>query len=142
MTSTISGLGGSVICGDENDEDMVTMIADGTAKAGWLVGNSSGTIAGTDTDGVDTFVGILKERYDTDLDSIPTAGKPVTVVRPRSGHRYRVFVTDLNASGPGLPLQFGATAGSLSVVAAVEGAKVAYTTKYTDNDTVAEITWA
>jgi len=137
----ISDLKGDVIVGDEGEEEITTMLADGTAKAGQFVGNSSGTVAGCDTDGVDTFVGIQLKRYDTDLDTAPTAAKPVRVVKPKSGHKYRVFVTDLNASGPGILLNFGSTAGSLSVVAAIENEKVAKTVSYTDGDTVAVIEW-
>lgn len=122
-------------------EERVGMIADGTAKAGWLVGNSTGTIAGCDSDGVDTFIGILDKRYDTDLDTIPAAAVVVDVIKPVSGRYYAVMVTDLNQSGAGIPLIFGATAGSLSVQAAVEGITVATTEKYDDGDTVAIVRW-
>jgi hypothetical protein len=138
----LSDLKGGVIVGPESEEEFITLLADGTAKAGWAVGNNAGAVAGTDTDAVDTFVGFLVERYDTDLNTAPTATVPVRVVKPKSGHKYRVKLTDLNASGPGIPLQFGSTAGALSVVAAVESAKVAYTWKYTDGDTFGVIVWA
>ena len=65
----------------------------------------------------------------------------VDVIKPVSGRYYAVMVTDLNQSGAGIPLIFGATAGSLSVQAAVEGITVATTEKYDDGDTVAIVRW-
>jgi hypothetical protein len=141
VLSLLSELGASV-CVNSAEETFITALADGTAKAGWVVGlTAAGVIAGSDTDGVDEFVGIVMERYDTDLDTAVTAGKTVQVVLPRSGHRYRVIVTDLNSSIPGVPVGFGATAGALSVVATIESTHVARTWKYTDGDTIAELIW-
>ena len=145
VLSKISELGGSV-CVDASDESFVTLIADGTSKAGWFVGSTTaGVTAGTDIGSVENFVGIQVERYDTDLDTAPTSTKTVRVVRPKSGHRYRAFIDDMNASGPGIPASFGATAGSLKPATAIGGAAievVAVTGKgYTDGDTVGEIQW-
>jgi hypothetical protein len=142
VLSKISDLGGEICVDSGGLETRVIAKADGTAKAGWIVGlTTAGIVAGTDTDAPDALLGILDRRYDTPIDDIPTAGLAVEVIIPIAGKRYRVFVTDLNSSLPGVPVLPGATAGSLSVQAAVEGAHVARTSKYTDGDTVAEVVW-
>lgn len=148
----LSDLLGGVLCGPRSEEKIVTMIADGTAKAGDVVADQGaedddpthlGIAVGVDVDGnVDNFVGIQLQRYDTDMDDAPTAGDIIEVVIPKSGHNYRVKVTDLNLDGPGNPLNFGNTTGALSIAAAVEGAIKAWTYEYNDGDTYAVVTWA
>lgn len=141
-SSAISDLGGEICVDSGEIEIKVTALADGTMKAGNVVGiTAAGVVDGVDTDGVDEFVGILDKRYDTAIDTAPTAGEVVQVIIPISGRRYRIFVTDLNTSIPGATIGFGSTAGSLSVVAALENEHVARAYKYTDGDTVAEVIW-
>jgi len=142
VKSKISELGGQICVDSGGLEIRVTAKADGTAKAGWVCGLTvAGVVDGSDTDNVDEFVGILAKRYDTAIDTIPTAGEAVELIIPIAGRRYRIFVTDLNTSIPGATVNFGGTAGSLTVVAALEGAHIARAYNYTDGDTVAEVIW-
>jgi len=140
--SKVSDYRGSV-CVNASEEFYVTAIADGTCKAGNVVNVTTATaaVAQTDVDSVDLFTGILEVRYDTDVDTAPTAAKIVQVVLPQVGHKYIVTVVDLNASGPGIPLTFHTTAGSLTKVTDVEATHVARTWRYTDGDTIAEVIW-
>ena len=142
VKSKISELGGSV-CVSSAEETYVTGIADGTAKAGWLVGLviATGVVAGCDTDGVDEFVGILCERYDTDIDTAIASGKTVRIVIPKAGHKYRMFTADLGAAGIGICAGFGADAGVLALVAAAENTHLCRSWIYTDDDTVGEFIW-
>ena len=142
VKTLISEMGGS-ICVSSAEETYVTAIADGTAKAGHLVGLiiATGVVAGCNTTNVDEFVGILCERYDTDIDTAPTSGKTVRVVLPKSGHIYRMFCADLNATGIGLCVGFGATAGVLALVAAIENTHIARSWTYTDGDSVGDFIW-
>lgn len=141
VLSKISEVGG-VIQGNWDDEIIVPAIADGTAKAGWLVGiTAAGAVAGIDTDGVDHFVGILLEQKDVDMDTAITASKPVSVVIPQSGHLYGVFCADLGTSTVGTLLSAGSDAGVMAKVAAVENFHMARTYRYTDNDTVCIAIW-
>jgi len=145
VLSKISELGGSVVV-DAGEESYGTLIADGTSKAGHVIGSTAaGVTDGTEIGVTENFVGIQMERYDTDLDSAPTAGKIVRYVKPKSSHKYRIFVTDLDGSGPGIGMIFGATAGCLVKSTAIGGAAIdliAVTGKgYTDGDTVAEAQW-
>ena len=139
----ISELGSRV--SPQGGDRHVGMLADGAMKAGNVVSNNNGTVAGVDTDsGEDyenTFIGIQKERFDTDLDSIPTAGVTVDVIYPEAGKEYNIIVVDLNASGSGIPLGFHTTAGVLTKVAAVESHCLCRTLEYEDGDTVAKVIW-
>ena len=128
---------------DADQENFVTAIAEGTSKACDMVNVTTATavIAQTDIDSVDLFTGILATRYDTDIDSVPTATKTVRVLLPKTGHKYIVTVVDLSASGPGIPLTFHTTAGALTKVTDVEATHICRTWRYTDGDTVAEVIW-
>ena len=138
----ISELGGQIILGDYKDETIIPAIADGTAKAGWLVGMSTGlVVAGADSDSPDAFIGFLLPHYLVDVDGAITSPFPVSVVIPKSGHLYAVFVADLNSSLVGLPLNIGADAGVFALVAAAEGQSLCRTYSYTDGDTVAIVIW-
>jgi hypothetical protein len=143
VLSKISDLGGEICVDSGGLEIRKPAVADGTAKAGWIVSlTTAGVVAGVDVDaGPDAITGILDRRYDTPIDDVPTAGLAVEVIIPVAGRRYRIFVTDLNSSLGGVTVGPGSTAGALSVVAAVEDAHVARTDKYTDGDTVAEVIW-
>ena len=141
--SKISELGGQVILGDYLDETILPAIADGTAKAGWLVGlTTAGVVAGADTDAPDAFIGILLPHYLIDVDGAITAALPVSVVIPKSGHLYAMFVADMNSSLVGLPVNISGDAGVLAVVAAAEGQHIARSYAYTDGDTVGIFVWA
>ena len=138
----ISEIGGQVILGDYADETIVPAIADGTAKAGWVVGiTAAGSVGGTDTGAPDFFTGFLLPNHTIDVDTAITVSLPVSVVIPKSGHLYGIVTTDLSATGSGLPMTFSATAGAWDVVAAVEGASFCRTYEYTSGDTVAVVIW-
>ena len=140
--STISGLGGQVILGDYLDETIIPAIADGTAKAGWVVGlTTAGVVAGADTDAPDALIGILLPQYTIDVDTAITSPLPCSVVIPKSGHLYAVFVADMNSSLVGLPMNISGDAGVFAVVATVEGTHLCKSYSYTDGDTVAIVVW-
>ena len=145
MTSTISALGDSVLMGPENDELMVTAIASGSEKAGHCVNitTATGAAAITDVDAVDLFVGICKERYDTDIDTAFTSGDAIQVIIPRSGHLYRVITANLSASGPGVAMIFtnAAGLGKQTAIETNERCRTYYDT-YVTGDTVAEVIWS
>lgn len=140
--SKISELGGQVILGDYKDETIIPAIADGTAKAGWYVGlTTAGVVAGADTDTPDAGIGLLLPHYLMDVDAAITSPFPVSVVIPKSGHLYAVFVADMGSSLVGLPMNIGGDAGKFVVVAAVEDTHLCKSYAYTDDDTVAIVVW-
>lgn len=144
--TNLSDLGGSIFVDGYDGESTITLLADGTAKAGSLVGQTSGsgTMRGVDLDGnLDEFDGILVERYDTDLDSAPTAGKACTVVRPKAGRKYRVQMADQGAAKyQGEPMTFSNTAGIITAAGDAESAHVCRLSKdIADDDTVCEVVW-
>lgn len=142
----LSDLGGGV-CIDSGEELTITLLADGTAKAGWLVGQSAGAVTarGVDVDGnLDEMIGILMERYDTDLDTAPTAGELVKVVIPRSGRRYRVYMSDQGgAKYAGEPMVPHATdAGQITAGGDVEAVHIGRLAKdIADDDRFCELIW-
>lgn len=145
MTSTISALGDSVVMGDMNDEELIPAIASGSEKAGHCVNitTATGAAAITDVDSVDLFVGIVKERYDTDIDTAITASKVIDIIIPKSGHKYRVITANLSASGPGIQMIFTSSAG-LGKQTAIETNERCrtFSDSYVTGDTVAEVIWS
>ena len=147
MANTFSSLGGSIFVDGYDGERKVTLIADGTAKAGWLVGQTagSGTMRGINPTGdLDEFDGICEKRYDTDIDTAFTGGVVVDVYYPKAGHRYRVKIKDPGtAIYPGEPLiAIASTAGSLDKAGGVETEHMARLSKIAANgDTYAEVVW-
>ena len=123
----LSGLGGKVRASSEHDEIITVLLADGNAKAGYMVGceGTDITIDLCDDDGtVDNFVGICLPRYDTDVDTAFTAGDLVEVIRPKSGHLYNVLIEDPQATlQEGHPMAIGDTPGALKKEAAIGGAE-------------------
>lgn len=147
MANTLlSQLGGSIFVDGYDGETIITLLADGTAKAGWIVGQSAGAVSarGTDVDGnLDETMGILKERYDTDIDTAPTANELVEVVIPKSGRRYRVLMIDQNgALNPGEPMTFSNTAGAVTAGANIEAEHCGRLNKaIADDDLWCELIW-
>ena len=138
----ISDLGGQVILGDYTDETILPAIADGTAKAGNAVYiNAAGQAVQTDVDVADFFTGYLLPHYKVDVDTAITAALPCSVVIPKSGHLYGVFINDPALSHSGVPLIFTTTAGSLGKITDVEATKDAYTYSITSGDSVGIIIW-
>lgn len=145
-TNGVGDLGDSIFVDGEDGEDKITLKADGTCKAGDLVGQTSGngTARGVDLDGnLDEFDGIARERYDTDINSAFTAADPIQVVRPKAGRKYRVKLLDQGgAKYQGEPMTFSNTAGALTAVGDAESAHVCRLSKdIADDDIICEVVW-
>ena len=96
----LSELGGEVIMGSQSNENIESYLADGTCKAGWLVG-IDGTdllVHGADDGAQETFIGIALPRYDTDCDTAFTASDVIDVVIPKSGNYYAVLMENPSAT--------------------------------------------
>lgn len=106
-----------IVCVDgKGEETIITAIADGTAVAGQVVGVpvATGIAAGSDVGAFEFFKGIQLPRYDTDVDSAPTAGLQIEIVIPKHGRRYNVAIEDPAGDlDDSYPLIFGNTAGNL-----------------------------
>ena len=96
----LSELGGKVIQGSQQDENIETWLADGTVKAGWFVGVDTTDLkmSGMDDGAHEFFTGIALERYDTDCDTAFTTGDAIDVVIPISGHYYAVYIENPSAT--------------------------------------------
>lgn len=141
--SKLSEIGGKVIIGDEQDELILPAVGDGTSKAGWMVYiAANGDAIGTDKDSTDDFTGILLPHHEVDVDTAITNGIPCSVVVPRSGHLYGVFMIDSNHTFSGGPLIFTTTVGCLGPQTDVEAETRAHTYRYTDGDTIGIVIWA
>lgn len=147
MTTLLSALGGTIFVDGYDGERKVTLKADGTAKAGHLVGQAAGDgiARGVDFNGnLDEFDGIQATRYDTDIDTAPTAGKAVDVYYPISGHRYRILIKDPGgAAYVGEPMVWvSGTVGALDKGGDIEATYMARLSKDIANlDTFAEVVW-
>jgi hypothetical protein len=147
MVTLLSALGDSIYVDGEDGESKVTLIADGTAKAGWLVGQTAGdgtARAMNPTSNYDELDGIMEQRYDTDLDTAPTVGKPVVVARPKAGKKYRVKIKDPGTTlYPGEPMiPIAGTDGALDKAGDIEAFHMARISKQVANgQTFAEVTW-
>lgn len=146
MANTLKDLGGSIFVDGEDGERKISLIADGTAKAGYLVGQTagSGTMRASNATGsLDETDGILMERYDTDLNTAPTSGDVCEVVYPISGHRYRVAVYLAAAAYSGEPMKYNTGhAGMLEAAGDYESEHVARLSKdAASGDNFAEVVW-
>jgi len=120
----LSELGGKVILGSRHDENIETFLADGTVKAGWLVG-IDGTdlkVHGADDGAQETFVGITLPRYDCDCDTAFTTSDLIDIVIPISGHYYAVLFENPSATlQEGHMMTFSDTAGAVEKCATFDG---------------------
>lgn len=144
--TSLSDLGGSIFVNGYDGELLITLKADGTCKAGWIVGQASGngTARGVDLDGnLDELDGIAVERYDTDIDTAFTSGDAIEVVVPKSGKVYRVKADPTGAAYAGEPVTMHATtAGAIDNGGDAEAVHIGRL--YRDmgaSDTWAEIVW-
>jgi hypothetical protein len=143
--TTLSAVGG-VIQGNWLDEEIVVAVADGTQKAGDMVGMlATGVIREVDaTSDHDEEMGILLPQFGTDMDSIPASGTIVNVVIPQSGHLYGVHCEDLGTMVAGNPLVLG-EAGSNGVLMLgdgnIEEEHVCRVFKGMDNSTYCIVIW-
>ncbi len=143
--TTLAALGSSVICGSKHDEEIVPALGDGAVVPGDLcyILSATGYVAGTDTGAADLFVGIAMEHPTLGTDTAITAALPMSLVVPKSGHRYRIRCLDLNADTQiGSGLDFSATAYKADAAADIIHA-VCYVSKVNiDGDTIVEVRWA
>ena len=120
----LSELGGKVIQGSQHNENIETYLADGTCKAGWLVG-IEGTdllVHGADDAALEFFVGIALPRYDTDCDTAFTTSDPIDIVIPKSGNYYAVLMENpADTLQEGHMLTFSNTAGAVEKCATFDG---------------------
>ena len=113
----ISELAGEHICVSRN-ETYTPALGDGAAKAGMAVGiDTGGKVVAIDADSATlglSFIGILDEKYDIDVDTVITDAVKVDVIVPKSGDLIKVFVEDPTTTVlKGKPFTYGATtAGS------------------------------
>jgi len=140
--STISAIGG-VIQGNWGDEFIVAGVADGTAKAGHVVGlTAAGVVDGTETTN-DTIIGIVLEHYGTDMDTAPASPKVLNIVVPQSGHLYGIIHADSNSTVYGWGLIASANAGVLDPATDITTEHIlARIFRSTDGDTASIVIWA
>jgi len=117
VNTNLSELGfGDKVALSPGGENKIPALADGTSKAGSIVGiiDADGKAKGTDLGAQELFSGIQAKRYDTDIDTAPTAGKKISVIVPKSGNKYLIQMTDPAAGlTTGVTLTWSATAGTL-----------------------------
>jgi hypothetical protein len=121
----------------------------GSLKAGAIVSINSTTnkVQGIDTNSADDAqlrgVGVLRERYDTAIETAITDGDPCNVDFPGSKDVYRVRFTDPTATYyKNHPVGLSATAGTLAIVTDISdlGNVIGYLNQDIANgDTVAEV---
>ena len=149
VNTKISDLGSRDIALSGLGEIRRTLIADGTAKPGDLVGviEATGKVIRTDL-GIgttsETFVGIVDDNPTYADNTATTNGKPCVVIVPTSGHVYRVKMED--PGGPiiqGFPMGFSDDAGAMEDIATMGTAGV-YANLFksvVDDDVVCEVRW-
>ena len=150
VTTTFAALGfGDKVALSPGGENMIPALADGTAKAGSIVGiaDADGKAKGTDLGANEVFHGILAKRYDTAIDTAPTAGLKVSVIVPKSGNKYLIRVTDpAGAVVTGTSLTWSATAGTLTKTTNLattleRNIAIVVDTALGNGDTVAIVRW-
>lgn len=148
MTKTkISDLGSSV-CVDDQNEEFIPALGNGSAVPGDMcyIDPSNGRLLGVDEGAADLFGGILMESKITGTETAIVTDIPCKLVVPKSGHKYRVRTLP-DASGATTDLQIGqgmdfsATAYKVDKAASINVAVMTLTLVYIDNDEVAEINW-
>lgn len=110
-----------IVCVDGRDgEEIVTAKADGTLKAGHMVGilttigATLGDIDGIIDGGFETVMGILLPKYNVDCDTAVADGLTVEIVIPKTGRHYNVAIEDPAAAiAGGTPFIYGNTDGNL-----------------------------
>ncbi len=101
----LSDLGSRVCVGDDHDEKFVPALGNNSAVPGDLcsIDPSTGRVRGSDIDGDfdagENFVGILKESKITGPDAAVATDEPCSLVKPKSGHDYRIHCVALPAGG-------------------------------------------
>lgn len=111
----------AIVCVDGRDgEEIVTAKADGTLKAGNMVGilttigATLGDIDGIVNGGFETVMGILLPKYNVDSDTAVADGLTVELVIPKAGRHYNVAIEDPTAAiAGGTPFIYGSVDGNL-----------------------------
>ena len=121
----LSALGGIVCVEGRGAEHIISGKADGTLKAGNVVGIVSttgateGDIDGTTDAAFEYFHGILLPRYDVDCDTAVADGLIVELVIPKAGRIYNVAIADPAADKPaGQIFGYNTTDGNLTIITA------------------------
>jgi hypothetical protein len=140
--TSLAALGPSVAIWPEG-EIRVAALADGTAKPGDAVGMTNATtIVQTDVGGPENFVGFLDLHYATANATAPVATTPISIIKPQSGHNYRVHIEDpAGTEYPGTPYTFSDTAGTMEAATAAILGLATLAKTVGNGDTYAEITW-
>jgi len=143
-TTTIAGLNASgKICLSNLPEETVPCLGDGTEKAGAIVYiiAATGLVAKSNIGTTEIFEGILLKSYKTEVDTAIPANEQTHLVKPTSGHIYRVRLADPTATlQVGNALELGN--GVLTKSATLDDKSVAYVHKLcVTGDTVAEVRW-
>jgi hypothetical protein len=100
----ISHLGGREIAMSGKGESYKSALGDGTSKPGDLVYYVDATGYATYATTA-LFTGILDNDYKTAEDTAITAAQPCTIIKPTSGHIYKVKFSDAGGAKPtGTPL--------------------------------------
>ena len=145
----LSDLGSRKVGISAGPEVIRTALSDGASIPGDMVGldASTGQIVPHDegaTSHPDSFLGILDDIPDKAEATAQTADKPVSIIFPTSGRRYRVNVTNPAATViVGWAIGTSADAGKMAVLATknAAGADGHITKQMVTGDTVAEVQW-
>lgn len=142
----ISDLGQTIEV-DNQPEKTITALGNGTLKAGNIVGinNSTKKIQALNPGTLELGCYIVKGDGKTAIDTALPDALPVTLIVPKSGHNYRVFISDQNAAKyKGQFLKPNASVvGELTVNtnATTAGNVAILNLDVADDDRVAEVTW-
>jgi hypothetical protein len=141
----ISDLGSS-ICVDDQNEKYVPALGDGAAIPGelCLITAADGKVDGSDVGDKEFFVGILMESKITGTETAIVAGVACRLVKPKSGHDYRIRCDDLGATLiTGTPMKFGANDGyAVKTANILDPGVIGYLSlEGLTGDTVCELTW-
>jgi hypothetical protein len=116
----LSALGGIVCVDGRAGEIIITAKSEGISTPGFAVcvistiGATEGEIVGCDDSAVETFMGFLLPKYNTDCDTFVTDHELVEIVVPTSGHKYNVAIENPSAAlAAGTDLVFGDTIGNM-----------------------------
>lgn len=147
MTNTaISDLGQTIEV-DNTIEKTITALGNGTLKAGNIVGinNTTGKIQALNVGTLELGCYIVKGDGKTAIDTALPDGKAVTLIVPKSGHNYRVFIADQGAAkyrGQFMKPNASAVGELTANTDATTAGNVAILNKdVADDDRVAEVTW-
>lgn len=144
--TAISNLGTRVAVGNE-PEKLISALGNGTLKAGNIVGinESTGKVQAVNIGTTELGIYIVQGDGKTALDTAIADSTPLSLIVPKSGHKYRVFISDQNAAKyKGQALKVAATTvGELTSNTnhATAGTVASLAKDIADDDRVAEVEW-